>query len=94
MIFLMTVLLLKCILRLFFISTNPSVRANRVWSLPIPTFLPGRTSVPRCLTKIEPVVVLAPGVTLTPRYLGFESLPFFVDPPAFFVAISYIIKCV
>ena len=30
---------------------------------------------------------LAPPNTFTPRYFGRESLPFAVDPPAFFVAV-------
>src|SRR3990172_7058006 len=40
--------------------TVPSIRANRVWSLPIPTLVPGWTGVPRCLTMIDPAVTYCP----------------------------------
>ncbi len=58
-----------------------------MWSVPIPMFRPGRMSVPRWRTKIAPACACSPALTLMPRYFGFESLPFFVEPPAFFVAI-------
>src|SRR3989344_5699179 len=53
------------------------------------TFLPGKTSEPRCRTSTEPTRAKSPGVTLIPRYFGLESRPFFDEPPAFFVAILF-----
>jgi hypothetical protein len=44
-------------------------------------------TVPLCLIIIEPAEALSPSVIFTPRYFGFESLPFLVVPPDFLVAI-------
>ena len=69
-------------------ETLPSVRANSVWSLPTPTFSPGRNFIPRCLTMIEPARQYVLGQTLMPSLLPAESRPLFDEPPAFFVAME------
>ena len=63
--------------------TIPSIFAKIEWSLPIPTFSPGKNFVPLCLTIIDPAVTFCSPKTFTPRRFAFESRPFLVDPPAF-----------
>ena len=66
--------------------TLPSASANKVWSRPIPTFSPGWTGVPRCRMMIFPEVTACPPNFFTPNRFPLDLRPFFVDPPAFFVA--------
>ena len=61
------------------------------WSLPIPTFSPGKIFVPLCLTIIFPGITVSPPYFLTPSLRPALSRPFLDDPPAFFVAITYLI---
>lgn len=72
---------------IFSIRTTPAIFANKVWSVPIPTFSPARNFCPRCLTKIEPALAGCLWRILTPRRRPIESRPLLVDPPAFLVAI-------
>lgn len=69
----------------------PDFRAKRVWSLPMPTFVPGNTLVPLCLEMMSPTLAKAPSVILIPRYLGLESRPFLVVPVAFLCAIMMLV---
>lgn len=72
--------------RSFVNFTLPSTRENKVWSFPIPTFNPGWNSVPRWRTIMLPGEQRWPPYNLTPRYLGLESLLFWVEPPCFLEA--------
>ena len=47
-------------------STLPSTRANRVWSLPRPTFWPGCQVVPRWRAMMLPATALSPPNSLMP----------------------------
>lgn len=49
----------------------------------MPTLGPGWNSVPRCRTMMLPGQQRCPPYSLTPRYLGSESLVFCVEPPCF-----------
>src|SRR5579863_2288650 len=68
-------------------STMPLTLANRVSSLPRPTFSPGFKGVPRCRTMIEPPGTFCPPKTFTPRRCAFESRPFLELPKPFLCAI-------
>src|SRR5580704_17537504 len=68
-------------------STMPLTLANRVSSLPRPTFSPGFKGVPRCRTMIEPPGTICPPKTFTPRRCAFESRPFLELPKPFLCAI-------
>ena len=61
-------------------------------SLPRLTFLPATNLVPLCRMIILPALADWPSKSLTPRYLGRESLPNFVAPAAFVFAIMVILK--
>src|SRR5512134_2015207 len=56
--------------------TTPSISAKSVWSLPIPTFTPGWTAVPRWRTRMEPAVTDWPPNRFTPSRLLWLSRPF------------------
>src|SRR5688572_4434019 len=68
--------------------TWPSTSANRVWSLPRPTLVPGWNLVPRWRTMMEPALISSPPNAFTPSILGWESRPLRVEPPPFFCAMS------
>ncbi len=53
----------------------------------MPTLVPAWYWVPRCRTMMLPATHSCPPDRLTPSILGFESLPFWVDPPAFLEAL-------
>ena len=57
-----------------------------VWSRPIFVLTPARTFCPLCRMMILPGPTTSPPNFLTPRRCPGESRPFFVEPPAFFVA--------
>ncbi len=65
----------------------PGAIAKIVWSLPIDVFSPAIKCVPRWRIIIDPFFAVSPAKSLTPRYLGLESLLFCVDPVAFVCAI-------
>src|SRR5690606_4185932 len=69
-------------------STLPSTSANRVWSRPRPTPMPGWNWVPRWRTMMLPASIAWPPYIFTPRYLGLESRPLRVEPPAFLCAMT------
>ena len=50
-------------------KTLPFWRAKSVWSLPIPTFLPGWNLVPLCLTMMLPGTTNSPPNFFTPSLL-------------------------
>ena len=52
-------------------STTPFERANRVWSLPMPTFSPRIVAVPLWRTMMFPAMAFCP-----PEYLDAESFTF------------------
>ena len=54
----------------------PAHLANRVWSVPTPTFEPARTGVPRWRMMMLPASTCSPPKRLTPRRLEWESRPF------------------
>ena len=56
-------------------------------TLTMPTLFPGWNFVPLCLTMMFPGMTYSPPNFFTPKYFGFESLPFLLVPPAFFVAV-------
>lgn len=60
--------------------------ARRAQQLTMPTLGPGWNSVPRCRTMMLPGLHRCPPNSLTPRYLGSESLVFCVEPPCFLEA--------
>src|SRR6185369_1685730 len=68
--------------------TRPAPRANRVWSLPMPTFTPGYTRVPRWRMMMLPPMTCWPPNFFTPRRFDSESRPLRDEPPAFLCAIS------
>src|ERR1700761_4981465 len=68
-------------------STVPGTVANKVSSLPTPTFFPGLYRVPRCRTMIDPPVTNSPENTLMPSRCEFESRPFLELPKPFLCAI-------
>src|SRR5579864_8946448 len=69
-------------------TTIPETFANRVSSLPKPTFSPGLKEVPRCRTSMEPPVTSSPPKAFTPRRCALESRPFLELPRPFLCAIS------
>src|SRR5690348_11901390 len=69
-------------------STTPVIFAKSVSSLPQPTFSPGLSFVPRCLTMIDPPGTSCPPKTFTPRRCAFESRPFLELPNPFLCAIT------
>lgn len=60
----------------------------------MPTPEPGWNSVPRCRMMMLPGMQRCPPNSLTPRYLGLESLVFCVDPPCFLDAKRSCCHCV
>ena len=56
--------------------TLPSISANRVSSLPMPTLLPGWICVPLWRTRMLPASTNCPSARLAPRRLDSESRPF------------------
>src|SRR5579871_2850700 len=69
-------------------STMPCTFANRVSSLPRPTFSPALKREPRWRTRMEPPVTNSPPKAFTPRRCAFESRPFLELPKPFLCAIS------
>src|SRR4051794_36794681 len=69
-------------------ATQPSVSANKVWSLPRPTLLPGCHLVPRWRTMMLPARTACPPNFFTPRRLLSLSRPLRDEPPAFLCAMS------
>src|SRR5262249_12712362 len=67
--------------------TRPSIRANSVWSLPMPTLSPACHWVPRWRTMMLPARQCSPPKSFTPRRWPAESRPLRDDPPAFLCAI-------
>src|SRR5581483_6118020 len=55
---------------------RPLILANKVSSLPRPTFRPGFTRVPRCRTMMVPPGTTCPPNALNPRRCALESRPF------------------
>ena len=66
-------------------ETRPSTRANRVSSLPRPTFSPGWMCVPRWRTRMLPARTNWPSPRFTPRRFDSESRPFLCRAYAFFM---------
>src|SRR6476659_3209807 len=75
-----------CLGPCFAYFTWPVAVAKSVWSLPIPTFMPGWKRVPRWRTRIDPAFTSSPPKALRPRRLLSESRPLREDPPAFLCA--------
>ena len=73
---------------LFLNSTTPSVNANKVWSFPMPTLIPGLCVVPLWRTRILPAVACWPPYNLTPNRLLSDSRPLWELPIPFLCAIS------
>ena len=71
-------------------STMPVILANRVSSLPRPTFSPGFMRVPRCRTMMEPPETSWPPNDFTPSRCALESRPLRELPKPFLCAISQI----
>src|SRR5215510_7862465 len=69
-------------------STWPSTSANRVWSLPRPTFGPGCHLVPRWRAMILPATAYSPPNSFKPSRWLFESRPLREEPPAFLCAMA------
>src|SRR6266850_5151083 len=67
--------------------TTPSIIANRVSSLPRPTFFPGFHFVPRCRARMLPPRTFSPPNFLSPSLCEFESRPFRDEPTPFLCAI-------
>src|SRR5215831_11366413 len=67
---------------------RPVILANRVSSLPRPTFSPGFTRVPRWRTMIVPPGTTCPPNALNPSRCEFESRPFRDVPCPFLCAIK------
>src|SRR5205085_2356881 len=65
-----------------------SVSANKVWSLPRPTLVPGCHLVPRWRTMMLPARTLSLPNFFTPRRLLSLSRPLRDEPPAFLCAMS------
>src|SRR5215469_2513820 len=70
--------------------TTPVTLANRVSSLPQPTFRPGLMRVPRWRTITEPPGTSWPPKTFTPSRCEFESRPFLELPNPFLCAIHHL----
>src|SRR5688572_25396141 len=68
--------------------TSPATSANSVWSLPTPTFWPGRSRVPRWRTSTVPASTSEPANSFTPSRWPAESRPLRVEPAPFLCAIS------
>src|SRR6476620_1752762 len=64
--------------------TTPVAVANRVSSLPLPTFSPGWNRVPRWRTMIVPACTSVPLKTFTPSRCAFESRPLRDEAAPFF----------
>src|SRR5262245_49706033 len=79
-------------LRLVANSTLPSVRANKVWSVPMPTLEPGCQRVPRCRTRMLPASTRSPPYRLMPRRRPAVSRPLREEPPAFLCAMGTILE--
>src|ERR1700722_7105844 len=62
--------------------------ANRVSSLPQPTFSPGLIFVPRCRTMMDPLGMYCPPKTLMPSRCAHESRPFLELPKPFLCAMT------
>src|SRR6476660_10591677 len=75
-------------LRLVANSTLPSVVANSVWSVPMPTLAPGCHLVPRWRARMLPDSTCSPPYFLMPRRRPAVSRPLREEPPAFLCAIS------
>src|SRR5260370_19335339 len=71
-------------------TTMPETFANKVSSLPRPTFSPGLKCVPRCRTRMEPPVTSSPPKAFTPRRCALESRSFLELPRPFLCAISHL----
>src|ERR1700679_3158442 len=67
-------------------TIRPVILANKVSSLPRPTFKPGFTRVPRCRTIIVPPGTSCPPKALKPNRWAFESRPFRDVPCPFLCA--------
>src|SRR5580700_7408856 len=67
---------------------RPVILANKVSSLPRPTFSPGFTRVPRCRTMMVPPGTTCPPNALNPSRCAFESRPFREVPCPFLCAIA------
>src|SRR6202521_2861514 len=65
---------------------RPVILAKRVSSLPRPTFRPGFTGVPRCVTMMVPPGTICPPNALNPSRCAFESRPFLEVPCPFLCA--------
>lgn len=68
--------------------TVPSTKAKMVWSLPIPTPLPGWNDVPLWRRIMLPAFAGCPPNILTPSLLLCDSLPFFELPTPFLCAMT------
>src|SRR5262245_29180750 len=68
--------------------TTPSLRANSVSSLPLPTLKPGCHLVPRWRMMIVPAETVSPLKRFTPRRCAVESRPLREDEAPFFFDIS------
>src|SRR6266511_1968603 len=66
--------------------TSPATSAKRVWSLPPPTFSPGRRRVPRWRTRTVPASTCEPANSFTPSRWPAESRPLRVEPAPFLCA--------
>src|SRR5215510_1329941 len=62
------------------------MRANRVWSLPVPTLRPACHLVPRWRARILPASTISPPADFRPSRRPAESRPLREDPPAFLCA--------
>src|SRR6185503_13822634 len=62
--------------------------ANKVSSLPMPTFTPGLIFVPRCRTMIDPPGTNCPPNAFTPNRCELESRPFLELPKPFLCAMT------
>src|SRR6185312_5877746 len=83
-----TLTYIRCSTPFFWNTTLPSTFANSVWSVPVPTFRPARTGVPRWRMMMFPARTRSPPKRFTPSRLEWESRPFLVLPPAFLCAMS------
>src|ERR1700688_1647795 len=68
---------------------RPVILANRVSSLPRPTFSPGFTRVPRCRTMMVPPGTICPPKALNPSRCAFESRPLREVPCPFLCAMDH-----
>src|SRR6266850_7342190 len=67
--------------------TTPETSANKVSSLPRPTFFPGFHFVPRCRARMLPPRTLSPPNFFRPNRCEFESRPLRDEPTPFLCAI-------